>query len=170
MSHPLVTAARKYTGDTYVWGGKRDYVFSAQTLSLRVSPWLPRRVFDCSGLVTVALLDSGGPDWRGSHSSGALRAVAKPVLMFELQEGDLLFRVGHVAIYVGPSQEHPLNIVVIEAAGGDRATVSPMIAEARNASVQEHTVSPSRFTVGGRLDINRLITRRESNGTEDTHQ
>lgn len=157
MTHPLITAGRKYLGAQYVWGGKKDCVFSQQTLSLAPSPWLPQKVFDCSGLVTVALLDAGGPDWRGTHSSGALRAVAKPVLMTELQEGDLLFRAGHVGIYVGPSHEQATHIIVLEAAGGDRGTTSPAVAAARNAFVKEHSVPAQRFAVAGRLDVETLI-------------
>lgn len=164
MTHPLIEVARQYIGCPYVWAGKKDFLFDPVKLALVPNPWRPARVFDCSGLVTVSLKDAGGPDWRASHSSGALRAFCWPVPWPELQPGDLLFRAGHVGIYVSKSEASLANIVVLEAAGGDRSTTSPFIAEARKAEVREHSIPITRFACAGRLDFDSLLKKKEENG------
>jgi murein DD-endopeptidase len=37
-----------------------------------------QRLFDCSGLVTWALLQVGGPDWRAIHNTDRLLAEPWP--------------------------------------------------------------------------------------------
>lgn len=153
--NPLTTAARKYLGHPYTWCGKKDLIFNQLDLKLETSPWLPELVFDCSGLVTVALLEAGGPDWRGTHSASVLRSAsfAGPLARWVLpHEGDLLFAPGHVAIYRGPGRDSD-HVWVIEAAGGHATTTSPAIAAQIGARVQEHETPLHRFFMAGRLPI-----------------
>lgn len=149
MTHPLVAAARAYLGKPYVWGGKRNSLFDLARLKLEPSPWLPVQCFDCSGVVTVSILDLGGPNWLGTHSAGTLRDVCVPVARGAEIEGDLLFRPRHVAIFVRHGR--PGHVVVIEASGGDETTTTPFIAERQGAAVKEHEVPASYFTSAGRL-------------------
>ena len=60
---------------------------------------------DCSGLVTVCLLEVGGPDLRAPHTSQALHDATRPLPFGELPlGGDLVFHgksaneISHVSI------------------------------------------------------------------------
>jgi murein DD-endopeptidase len=101
-------------GKPYVWGAKGP------------------DAFDCSGLVTWALHECGGPDWRNSHNSARLFAELAPVE--KPQEGDLAFygqpgRVTHVMVCWGDGR-------VYGACGGDSTTTSVEMAKLRKAKVQ----------------------------------
>ncbi|WP_141326098.1 NlpC/P60 family protein [Myxococcus sp. AB025B] len=111
----------------YRWGGKgeRDSVTS-------------QRVFDCSGLVTWALREVGGPDWRNTHNTDALLAQCIPVpRVEELLPGDLVLYHGkgapldaeHVMVHVGGG-------VVVGASGGGSTTLTLADAEKSNACVK----------------------------------
>ncbi len=138
MTHRLVAQARKHIGSPYVWGGKGHSLFNLEHLNLELSHW-DIAVFDCSGLITVSLWELGFCDWRGSHNAAALQRECEDVDLSRLEQGDLLFRPGHVAIFVSGNGD---KARVIEACGGDQSTRSPAAAAKRNAFVKEHEVSP----------------------------
>lgn len=80
----LVSAARKYIGVPYRWGG------------------LSRSGLDCSGLVKLAFRDIGVPDCPRTSTTiltwRKLRKVSGPPVA-----GDILWWPGHVAIASGPN-------------------------------------------------------------------
>lgn len=150
MIHPLIAEARKYLGAPYVYGARGDRLFDLERLVLEPSHWLPLEVFDCSGVVLVAIYRLGGPDWCGTHNAASLQLDCNRVTLGTCQPGDLLFRPGHVAIFVSPGKD-PAHVVVIEAAGGRSSTRSPAAAAKTGAHVAEHEVPLSHFTAAGRL-------------------
>jgi cell wall-associated NlpC family hydrolase len=77
----FVAVAERFVGTPYLWGGKS---------SLGI---------DCSGLVQVALNACGIPCPRDSDMQE--RALGKPASLAGLQNGDLIFWKGHVAIARG---------------------------------------------------------------------
>lgn len=91
--------------------------------------------FDCSGLVTWALREAGGPDLRATHDTHALWLALPPA--DAPLPGDLAFyglgpdphAVSHVMV-LGPLG------VVFGAAGGDHTTVSLVEAMRRRARVR----------------------------------
>jgi murein DD-endopeptidase len=108
----FLAAAVSQVGAPYIWGAKGD-------------TYNGRHTFDCSGLVTWAYREAGGPDWRATHNTDVLFATLPPV--DALQPGDLLFwgtpakegkpaDTEHVAIYLGGST------ALLSAAGGGRTT------------------------------------------------
>ncbi len=126
----IVHHALRYLGAPYVWRGKGLDLWSPVA---PLSHHWGEEVFDCSGLVTTALKDAGGPDWRFTHSAQALFDELKPVDAGAF--GSLKFyganakAVTHVAFDLG-------NGLVLEAAGGDSTTVTPSIAKQRGAKVR----------------------------------
>ncbi|QSQ19307.1 C40 family peptidase [Pyxidicoccus parkwayensis] len=96
-----------------------------------------QRLFDCSGLVTWALREVGGPDWRATHNTDRLWAECRPVDFAELLPGDLVLyhRAGapedaeHVMVHVGGG-------VVVGASGGGRATQTLADAQLHDAKVK----------------------------------
>ncbi|AEI65583.1 NlpC/P60 family protein [Corallococcus macrosporus] len=99
----------------YRWGGKGER-----------DPSTGQRVFDCSGLVTWALHEVGGPDWRATHHTGRLwTSCARVSPADELLPGDLVLyhRQGdpvtpeHVMVVVGGG-------VVVGASGGGSRTLT----------------------------------------------
>lgn len=81
------------------------------------------RLFDCSGLVTWALHQVGGPDWRATHNTDRLWAECAPVAsVADLLPGDLVLygKAGdpdHVMVHVGAG-------VVVGASGGGSKTLT----------------------------------------------
>ncbi|QDE90146.1 hydrolase [Myxococcus xanthus] len=101
----------------YRWGGKGER-----------DPSTGQRVFDCSGLVTWALREVGGPDWRATHHTGRLWTECARLKLGDLVlPGDLVMyhRLGeptkpeHVMVVVGYAVG-----VVVGASGGDRKTLT----------------------------------------------
>lgn len=115
-------------GSPYVWRGKGDLLWSANSPGFTRHNW-GRNVFDCSGLVTWALWAAGGPDLRLVENAQTLcdrlppTFGAGPHLRF-YGEHD---RVTHVAFAWGEDSAGPGvgPRLVLEAAGGDHSTVSP---------------------------------------------
>ena len=88
-AHPLVSAAKRYLGVRYRYGGSS-----------------PSRGFDCSGFVYYLLSRHG---IKSPHSAAELFRMGKPVSRSELKPGDLVFfrntarrrGITHVGIYIG---------------------------------------------------------------------
>lgn len=119
----MIAAALHYLGAPYVWKGKGDQLWTPAGL---VRHAFGRPVFDCSGLVTVAILDAGGKDYRATHNAGAMFRLW-PVAADPEARGVLRFygkgaHVSHVAISMGRVNG---VLEVLEAAGGDQRTVCP---------------------------------------------
>jgi murein DD-endopeptidase len=109
---------RAQLGKPYVWGAKGP------------------DAFDCSGLVTWALKECGGPDWRAFHNAQRLWDVLD--VTHSPRAGDLAFygkspeRVSHVTVCLGD-----VGCGVLGACGGDRTTTSVEIAKKRGAAVKK---------------------------------
>jgi murein DD-endopeptidase len=135
----FVSEALAEAGQAYLWGGKGGHVWHP-VQGLALSPW-PERGYDCAGLVTVALRDVGGPDWRATHSAQTLWDQLEPAAADAPPFGALLFygrseaQVTHVAVGLG-RQHARLGHLVVEASGGDSTTTSPAAARARGARVR----------------------------------
>lgn len=119
----MIAAALQYLGAPYVWKGKGDVLWTPAGLARHA---FGRPVFDCSGLVTVAIHESGGPDYRATQNAGTMFAAwpiapdpeARGVLRFYGHTG----HVSHVAISMGRTNG---VLEVLEAAGGDETTACP---------------------------------------------
>jgi len=79
----IVTAAKKYLGVPYVWGGASS------------------SGVDCSGLVLLAHKAIGVNLY---HYSGSQGSGGRPVSRAEAQPGDVVCYSGHVGIYIGNNQ------------------------------------------------------------------
>lgn len=136
----FVRSALRHVGAPYLWRGKGLDIWTPEGLR---SNGLGVLAYDCSGLVTSALRDAGGPDWRASHSAQTLFDTLTPAPTAD-RFGVLRFygasptAVTHVAIGLG-------NGLVLEAAGGDSHTTSLQAARAANARV--------RVVLDGRTDL-----------------
>lgn len=128
LAEAVIEAAQRRLGRPYVWRGKGEYLWSPHGLERHA---FTEPVFDCSGLVTDALLDVGGPDLRASHSTQTMfdafpeapDANARGVLRFY---GKGPNEISHVAICLGRAGAFGGGPVrVIEAAGGDSRTTGP---------------------------------------------
>ena len=132
----LIREARRFLGCPYVWQGKGKSLWTPRGLVLHA--WVGQ-VFDCSGLVACALKLAGGPDVRATHSAQTMFDAFPTAVEGELP-GTLRFygkdrqHVTHVAIGTGTRDGYAW---VIEAAGGDHTTTSPVIAANRRACVRE---------------------------------
>jgi len=93
----------------YLWGGKS------------------REGIDCSGVVTYALWQAGGPDWRQTHASSTLLEVLQPVS--DLVPGDIVCYRRHVMVHVASG-------IVVGACDGDSKTTTLAIAKERGARVK----------------------------------
>ena len=132
LGGPVIAAALGYLGAPYVWKGKGWFLWSPTRF---VPHAFGSPVFDCSGLVTVALREAGGPDLTGTHNAQAMfdqfpvasDPAARGVLRFYGQrvmgsKPTTVPHVTHVAICMGPVGG---KVEVLEAAGGDSRTTSP---------------------------------------------
>lgn len=123
----MIAAALHYLGAPYVWKGKGDVLWTPAGLTRHA---FGRPVFDCSGLVTVALFESGGKDYRATHNAGAMffgwpiaaDPEARGVLRFYGTGKGFAAHVSHVAISMGRVNG---VLEVLEAAGGDQLTTCP---------------------------------------------
>ena len=94
-----VAAAREQLGKPYRWGGDGP------------------RTFDCSGLTSYA--------WRAAgvhlpHSSRAQFASGRRVALDDLRPGDLVYRPGHIGIYIGGDR------MIHAPQSGQRVQISPL--------------------------------------------
>lgn len=123
----FVKALVDQMGLPYLWDGKG-------------LPGEPYRGRDCSGCVTSALFEAGGPDWRASHNCQRLWAELPAPL-------DGFTQVGDLALYGTPDRIHHVmallydddnggDLVVIGSAGGDHTTTTQAEALRRGARVQ----------------------------------
>lgn len=102
-SNNLVSAAQKYMGTPYVWGGSSA-----------------RQGVDCSGFVYCALKDAGYNVER--TTAQGYRSYGTPVSKSNMQPGDLVFfgsngNATHIGIYIGNGQ-------MIHSSGGSKNTAS----------------------------------------------
>ena len=145
----LIENARRFLGCPYVWKGKGKSLWTPRGLELH--PWVGQ-VFDCSGLVACAIKLSGGPDVRATHSAQTMFDQFEVTAGHE--PGTLRFygssrlQVSHVAICTG--RDSSGRITVIEAAGGDSRTTTPLIAVQHGARVREG-LEVRRDFLGSRL-------------------
>lgn len=135
----VIHAALRYQGSPYLWTGKGLSVWTPNGLQ---SNGLGLPAYDCSGLVTCALHDAQGPDWRASHNASTLWQQLAPAENADAF-GVLRFygspaRPSHVAISLG-------NGLILEAGGGDQTTTSLEIARRQGARV--------RVVFDGRKDL-----------------
>lgn len=90
-------------GKPYIWGAKGP------------------EQFDCSGLVTAAIREVGGPDLRMMYNCARLYSLLLPT--DKPVKGDLCFyglkdRPTHVMVFIGPT--------VFGASGGGKQTTTPV--------------------------------------------
>lgn len=115
--------------------------------------------FDCSGLVTWAIKQAGGPDWRFTHNAQGLADVLQPVDRLAVGEVLLAFygyswdHVDHVMVLVPDGR-------VFGACGGDHTTTTPEKALEQGACVQYRPRADySRGHTGGLLGFRALRYR-----------
>ena len=76
-----MAAAQSQLGVPYVWGGST-----------------PGKALDCSGLTQYCYAQAG---IRISHYTGSQYEELRRIPLSEAKPGDILYRSGHVAIYIG---------------------------------------------------------------------
>lgn len=140
----FIEAMLAEVGAPYVWGGKGTHIFDA-THGLVNSPYFNvekeqdrLKVFDCSGLVTWGLMRAAGKDKRGAWSSSVMADTLenlhgdteKPHLRYY---GKGRNAITHIACAI-----HRLDgrWLMVEAAGGDSSTRTPLDAMERGAKVR----------------------------------
>lgn len=87
LGSDIVAIARKYRGVPYVWGGE--------------SP----KGFDCSGFVSYVYREAGIPfpgHWR--KYTWDIRKLGRVIQRGEARPGDIVWKKGHVGIYLGNNQ------------------------------------------------------------------
>ena len=76
----FIAAAQRHMGRPYVWRGKGAYLWTPRGLEPHD---FTEPVFDCSGLVTEALLTAGGPDLRATHNAQVMFSTFRVAPDFE---------------------------------------------------------------------------------------
>lgn len=140
----FIEACLNEVGAPYIWGGKGTHLFDANH-GLFPSPYFNvkkeqdrLKVFDCSGLVTWAMMRASGKDKRGQWSSSIMADglenlhgdPKKPHLKFY---GKGRNAITHVAVAL-----HRLDgrWLVVEASGGDGGTRTLLDAQQAGAKVR----------------------------------
>lgn len=122
----VVDACLALQGSCYTWRGKGSYLWTPAGLSLH---GFGEQVFDCSGLVAEGIRLAGGPDLRAIWSAETFRqkcpAAADPWGFGVLRLYGAHDKATHIGISLG-------NGLVLEAAGGDQTTTSPIEARKRS--------------------------------------
>lgn len=151
----LIQAALARLGAPYIWGGKGYVKWSPVGLVAMPEdgPGSGHPLFgvDCSGLVTSALKDANGPDWRATHSASRLREEC------EREQPPNVF--GNLHFY-GPSASNIVHValaldhgLLLEAAGGDETTLKPTPGKC----VRIGFALRNDFQEAGRLPLNLLL-------------
>lgn len=156
----FVDAALSFQGCHYIWGGKGKYIFNSKLEMHKFTDpddqQMLLNVFDCSGLVTVALhmATVGKLDLRGSHSAQTILDTF-PECDRDFGDGCLILYPGHVAVDLGRGR-------VVDAHRGNASTTSVLAAIQANARVEVHRdIRPARTILGYRkvpLDKSELKT------------
>lgn len=119
----FLAAALRHVGCPYIWGSRGP------------------ESFDCSGLITYALWECGGPDWRKSHNAERLFRELEPMLLEVRDIGEMRIPVdapaGSLAFYGPPGGVNHVMLAVGDgrvfgACGGGSGTTTPQ----RGACVQ----------------------------------
>lgn len=145
----FVDAAVSFQGCPYIWGGKSSMVFTPQGLKphkFRDNDNQPILVFDCSGLITVALQMAtlNKLDLRGSHSAKTIWETFPIEHDLNFGDGLILCYKEHVAIDLGRNR-------VIDANRGTSKTVSLLDAQQSDARVEVHrSIRPVSSIIGYR--------------------
>lgn len=139
----MVRAALKHVGAPYIWQAKGGFIWTPAGLA--PLPFVgTTEAFDCSGLVTTALAESGGVDWRATKNAQALFDSCTVGAPSSDCFGALAFfgatphTVHHVGIALG-------NGLLCEASGGDETTTNLIEAQKRNAKVRVDLMGRSDF-------------------------
>lgn len=148
----FIDAALSFQGKPYIWGGKASLIF--QNGKLVKHKFVdenndPLLVFDCSGLVTVALhmATIGKIDLRGTHSAKTILDTFPQCADSKdgsFPEGTIICYPQHVAIDLGRG-------IVVDANRGDSKTVSILDAQRQGARVEVHrSIRPVSSIIGYR--------------------
>lgn len=142
----FVDAAVSFQGAPYIWGGKGSFVFDEGKLKQHKIKNLdnePLMVFDCSGLVTVALQMAtlNKLDLRASHSAKTMLDTF-PICDENFGDGCLLLYPQHVAIDLGRGR-------VVDANRGTSKIVTVLDAMQNRAKVEVHRTIRAPSTLLG---------------------
>lgn len=121
----ILERALRRLGSPYLWAAKGEWAVrsgvAVPTQSLGIA-W----ACDCSGLLTTAIHEAGGPDLRATWGSDRIHTLPAP-------QDDEDLRIGwwpaHVGLMLG--KDTPL---CLESAGGDQRTL--MLADALNTGAR----------------------------------
>lgn len=142
LEFKIFVAAAKQIGAPYVWCGKGERLWSP---SGPLSSSFKFKVFDCSGLVTFAFRQAGLKDATMIHNAKSLYRKLKP-----LRGGSSVFLEAHPALaFYGKDEDSIDHVAIIfslygtmmllEAGGGGRTTLSPTPGAAVRMAVPKRT-------------------------------
>lgn len=139
-------AALRFIGCPYVWKGKGLELWTPQGLQRH---GYGTHVFDCSGLIGMALLTAGGKDRRATHAAQTYFDEFPAIDNAEMFGALRFYGVGpkaitHISLSLG-------NGLIIEAAGGDSTTTTLQAAKARPNAKVRVGFDIRRDLVGARL-------------------
>lgn len=152
----FVAAALKHLGVPYLWQGKGYVKWTLAGLATHGfadgSGTHPLYLVDCSGLVTCAIKEAGGPDWRGSHRAQTLleaceREYAPGGFATLHFYGASRSAISHVNICLD-------NGMLLGAMGGDSTTTKPTPGKDVRLIVGDNR---SDFQEAGRLPLGALL-------------
>ncbi len=132
----FVAYALNQLGHPCLWGAKG------------VDPVSGLVAFDCSGLVTCALVAAGGPNLEHVDNAQALYDATQPIPVEVAEPGDLLFyddgagHIIHVGIWLAGAH-------AIDAAGATPRLPTIELAQQSGASVRTHDRVPYRQNFAG---------------------
>lgn len=123
-------------GSPYVWGGKGEALWTKSGLHRHA---FGLNVFDCSGLVTRALKEAGGPDWRLMRGADSLFNGTKRTdgtWMYQPLPRTKTPEAGDLVFYGSPNRSSHVEVLMPDgryfgAMNGDQNTVVPNALKAR---------------------------------------